>query len=317
MPLRTPRLILLAPMEGVLDHSLRDVLTRVGGIDRCVSEFIRITDQLLPTRVFTRLMPELLSGGCTPAGTPVRGQLLGSDPACLADNAAVLASLQPAGIDLNFGCPAKIVNRHKGGAVLLDEPEQVHAIVAAVRRAVPASMPVSAKMRLGNRDESRMIECAQAIAAGGADELVVHARTRLHGYKPPAYWDRIAHICAAVPAGVRVVANGEVWNVADAQRCLAESGCDALMLGRGLVSDPGLALALRGGATPSWAELLALLQLYGRLITPRVAARHRGGRLKQWLNMLRRRHLQAQVAYDAVRTLHDAAAIEHCLFGTA
>ena len=313
----TPPLILLAPMEGVLDHSLRDVITRVGGIDRCVSEFIRITDQLLPTRVFTRLMPELLSGGCTPAGTPVRGQLLGSDAACLADNAAVLASLQPAGIDLNFGCPAKIVNRHKGGAVLLDEPELVHAIVSAVRRAVPAGMPVSAKMRLGNRDESRMIDCALAIASGGAAELVVHARTRVHGYKPPAYWDRIAHIRAAVPAQVRVVANGEVWNVADARRCMAESGCDALMLGRGLLSDPGLAWALHGGPAPSWAELLALLRLYGQLIKPRVAPRHRGGRLKQWLNMLRRRHVQAQQAYDAVRALHDAADIERCLFGAA
>ena len=73
MPAPAPRLILLAPMEGVLDHSLRDVLTRVGGIDRCVSEFIRVTDQLLPPRVFTRLMPELLNGGRTPAGTPVRG----------------------------------------------------------------------------------------------------------------------------------------------------------------------------------------------------------------------------------------------------
>jgi tRNA-dihydrouridine synthase C len=76
-------------------------------------------------------------------------------------------------------------------------------------------------------------------------------------------------------------------------------------------------LALRGGLAPSWAELLALLQMYGRLITPRVAARHRGGRLKQWLNMLRRRHAPAQAAYDAVRTLHDAADIERCLFGTA
>jgi tRNA-dihydrouridine synthase C len=300
----SPRLILLAPMEGVLDHSLRDVLTRVGGIDRCVSEFIRVTDQLLPPRVFTRLMPELLSGGRTPAGTPVRGQLLGSDPTCLAENAAVLASLGPYGVDLNFGCPAKIVNRHRGGAVLLDEPELLHAIVGAVRRAVPAGMPVSAKMRLGNRDESRMIECAQAIADAGADELVVHARTRLHGYRPPAYWDRVAHIRTAVP--IRVVANGEVWSLADAQRCLAESGCDALMLGRGLVSDPGLALALRGAAEPTWADLLPLLHLYGQLIAPRVAPRHRGGRIKQWLNMLRKRHPQAQMAYQTVRTLRDA-----------
>ena len=298
------RLIVLAPMEGVLDHSLRDVLTRVGGVDRCVSEFIRITDQLLPARVFTRLMPELLHGGRTPAGTPVRAQLLGSDAACLADNAALLATLGPAGIDLNFGCPAKIVNRHRGGAVLLDEPELLHRIVAAVRRAVPAAMPVSAKMRLGNHDDSRMIECAQAIASAGADELVVHARTRLQGYRPPAYWDRIAHIRTAVRTPV--VANGEVWTVDDAQRCLAESGCDALMLGRGLLSDPGLALALRGAAVPGWPQLLSLLGVYGRLIAPRVAPRHRGGRIKQWLNMLRRRHPQAQQAYDTVRTLRDA-----------
>ncbi len=306
-----PRLILLAPMEGVLDHDLRDVITRVGGIDRCVSEFIRVTDQLLPARVFTRLMPELRRGSRTPAGVPVRAQLLGSDPACLAENAARLAELGPAGIDLNFGCPAKVVNRHRGGAVLLDEPELVHRIVAAVRRAVPASMPVSAKMRLGHRDESRMLDCARAIESAGAAELVVHARTKLHGYRPPAYWARIAEIRAAVQ--MPVVANGEVWTVDDAARCLAESGCDALMLGRGLVSDPGLALAIRGLARPGWDELRPLVSLYGRLIEPRVAPRHRGGRIKQWLNMLRRRFEGAQQAYERVRGLQDAAEIERCL----
>jgi tRNA-dihydrouridine synthase C len=313
--MRSPRLILLAPMEGVLDHDLRDVLTRVGGIDRCVSEFIRVTDQLLPPRVFLRRMPELRHGSRTPAGTPVRAQLLGSDPGCLAENAAALATLGPEGIDLNFGCPAKIVNRHRGGAVLLDEPELVHAIVAAVRRAVPRGIAVSAKMRLGHRDESRMIECAQAIAAGGAAELVVHARTKLQGYRPPAHWDRIAHIRAAV--AIPVVANGEVWTVQDARRCLDESGCDALMLGRGLVADPGLALALRGGTAPDWAELLALVRLYGRLIDPRVPARHRGGRIKQWLSQMRTRHAGALAAYEAVRTLRDAAQIEAVLAAQA
>jgi tRNA-dihydrouridine synthase C len=287
------------------------VLTAFGGIDRCVSEFIRITDQLLPRRVFTRLMPELLTGSRTPAGTPVRAQLLGSDPACLADNAARLAELRPDGIDLNFGCPAKTVNRHRGGAVLLDEPTLVYEIVAAVRRAVPASVPVSAKMRLGHRDEDRMLDCARAIAAAGAAELVVHARTKVQGYKPPAYWDRIAHIRQAVT--VPVVANGEVWTVDDAQRCMKESGCDALMLGRGQVSDPGLALALRGRSGPDWAAVCAGLWRYGRLIEPRVAERHRGGRLKQWLNMLRRRHPEAESLYAQVRALRHAADIEAVL----
>jgi tRNA-dihydrouridine synthase C len=109
------------------------------------------------------------------------------------------------------------------------------------------------------------------------------------------------------------VANGEVWTVADAERCLQESGCDALMLGRGLVGDPGLALALRGRAGPPWPVLLGLLRLYGRLITPRVAPRHRGGRLKQWLNMLRKSHPGAQLAYEAVRELNDAALIDERL----
>ena len=127
--------LLLAPMEGLLDFVLRDILTRVGGVDRCVSEFIRVTNTLLPDRAFIRVVPELLNGGRTFAGVPVRAQLLGSDPVCLAENAARLAALGPDGIDLNFGCPAKVVNRHGGGAALLDDPELVAKIVAAVRRA--------------------------------------------------------------------------------------------------------------------------------------------------------------------------------------
>ena len=82
-------------MEGLLDFVLRDILTRVGGVDRCVSEFIRVSDTLLPERVFTRVVPELLNGGRTFAGVPVRPQLLGSDPVCLAENAARAASISP------------------------------------------------------------------------------------------------------------------------------------------------------------------------------------------------------------------------------
>src|SRR5882672_6739667 len=134
-------------MEGLLDFTLRDILTRVGGIDRCVSEFIRVSGTLLPERAFIRIVPELLNGGRTRAGIPVRAQLMGSDSVCLAENAARLATLGPDGIDLNFGCPAKLVNRHGGGAALLDEPETIAMLVAAVRRAVPQAMPVSAKMR--------------------------------------------------------------------------------------------------------------------------------------------------------------------------
>ena len=313
-PKTTSPMIILAPMEGLLDFTLRDILTRVGGIDRCVAEFIRVTGSLLPERAFIRVVPELLHGGRTRAGVPVRAQLMGSDPVCLAENAARLAALGPAGIDLNFGCPAKVVNRHGGGAVLLEDPEGLTRIVGAVRRAVPAAMPVSAKMRLGFNDARRALECAQAIVAGGADELVVHARTRADGYRPPAYWERVAEIRAVV--AVPVIANGEIWTVADALRCRALAAGPALMLGRGMVCDPGLARAIvaaDAGASEhvelGWSELQPLLAAFWRLVCGHIEPRARAGRLKQWLNYLRRRHPQAEAAYAAVRTVNNPALV--------
>lgn len=315
--------LLLAPMEGLLDHTLRHTLTQVGGVDRCVSEFIRITGTLLPPRAFERVVPELRNGSRTVAGVPVRPQLLGSDVTCMAENAARLAELGAEGVDLNFGCPAKTVNRHRGGAVLLDEPELVHAIVAAVRRAVPAAVPVSAKMRLGYLDDARAEDCARAIEAAGASELVVHARTRAQGYRPPADWQRLAEVRAAVR--LPVVANGEIWTVDDALRCREVTGCQTLMLGRGLVSDPGLAWAIRaqldggrpnGGAMlPSqatavtWESLLPLLRDFWQRVGLRVAPRHRAGRFKQWLNYLRRTYPQAQQAFEQIRQVNDPVAL--------
>jgi tRNA-dihydrouridine synthase C len=306
--------ILLAPMEGLLDCVLRDVLTRVGGVDRCVSEFIRVSGTLLPKRAFVRVMPELLNAGRTFAGVPVRGQLLGSDVACLAENAARLAELGSPGVDLNFGCPAKVVNRHGGGAMLLQEPELVARIVSAVRRAVPGHVPVSAKMRLGFNDDTRAEECALAIEAAGADEIVIHARTKAHGYKPPAYWDRIADVRAMVR--IPIVANGEIWTVADALRCRAASGCNDIMIGRGMVADPGLAWAIRGVhsrvdlPSASWRTLQPLIHDFWMQVSARVERKHRAGRLKQWLNFLRRRYAEAEAAYSALRTINDPMLID-------
>ena len=307
-------------MEGLLDFVLRDILTRSGGVDRCVSEFIRVTNTLLPARAFERIVPELLNGGRTFAGVPVRPQLLGSDPSCLAENAAVLASLGPFGVDLNFGCPAKVVNRHGGGAALLEDPELLSRIMGAVRRAVPAHMPVSAKMRLGLYDDTRAEECALALQEGGAEELVVHARTKADAYRPPAYWERIADICAVVK--IPVIANGEIWNVQDAQRCRALSGCHTLMLGRGMVTDPGLALAITSADAHgypasdteaphlAWHTLLPLMADFWDLVRTRLDKKKQAGRLKQWLNFLRHRYSEANTAYLELRTVNDALEID-------
>ena len=132
-----------------------------------------------------------------------------------------------------------------------------------------------------------------------------------------------------------MVANGEIWTVEDAQRCRTVSGCDALMLGRGMVADPGLAWALRaadgaaggvaGGAagwvasgkplrSVAWADLQPGLQRFAELVARTTPPRHRAGRIKQWLNLLRRRFPQAQAAFDRVRAVNDADAVMALLF---
>lgn len=162
-------------------------------------------------------------------------------------------------IDMNFGCPAKTVNRHRGGSVLLDEPEVVYELVKAVRDAVPAHIPVSAKMRLGYMDRNFMLENAHAIEDAGAAWVTVHARTKADGYTPPAFWDQLRPIREALK--INVIANGEIWNNADAKQCQLESGCEDLMIGRGAVTTPDLTQCIRQNSDQpllSWQDLLQL-----------------------------------------------------------
>jgi tRNA-dihydrouridine synthase C len=149
------------------------------------------------------------------------------------------------------------------------------------------------------------------------------ARTKAHGYRPPAYWERVADVRAAV--NIPVIANGEIWTVADALRCREVSGCNDIMLGRGMVTDPGLAWAVREASTRvrpeqstgfdrapqvTWHTLRPLLNDFWALVATRVERKHRAGRLKQWLNFLRRRYPEAETAYAALRTLNDSTVID-------
>ena len=307
--------LLLAPMEGVVDETLRDALGCVGGYDCAVSEFVRISASVLSRRAFCRTVPELGQGGRTKSGMPVRVQLLGADPAIMAANAARLATLGPPAIDLNFGCPAPTVNRHRGGAVLLDEPELLFEIAHAVRAVLPDEIPLTAKMRLGVADTSRALDCARALVAGGVAELVVHARTRDEGYRPPAHWGWVARIAETVK--VPVIANGEIWTVADWQRCCRESCVCDVMLGRGAVIDPFLARRIRRGEADDdvamrdveWIELREVVVGFCAQAGSRFQPRHAAGRVKQWLNYLRRRYWQAEHIYQRIRPLTSVAEI--------
>ena len=297
--------IMLAPMEGVVDHLMRDMLTRVGGFDLCVTEFVRIVDQKLPQKTFYRLCPELHEGGKTPSGVPVRVQLLGQHPQWLAENALTAVELGSPGVDLNFGCPAKTVNKSKGGAVLLQYTELLHDIVKAVREAVPAHLPVTAKIRLGFEDKSLAIDNAVAIDEAGASELVVHARTKTEGYRPPAYWDWIKKIRANTR--LPVIANGEIWTYEDARRCQEMSGCNDVLIGRGALAMPNLARHIRDNEAPmSWPELAQLLIDYSGYEIYGDKGRYYPNRLKQWCGYLKRQYPQAEVLFDNIRRLQKA-----------
>jgi tRNA-dihydrouridine synthase C len=302
--------IFMAPMEGVVDAKVRQLYAALGGVDVFVTEFIRITDTLLPVKVFLRYCPELTQ----PLPLPVRVQLLGNNCQMLAENAQRAAALGAPGIDLNFGCPAKTVNRHRGGACLLQEPDTLYAIVRAVREAVPASIPVTAKMRLGYQARSGYLENAQAIAAAGAAELVVHGRSKADGYAPPAYWDTVGEVRASL--SIPVVVNGDIWSLQDCLRAQAESGCQDVMLGRSLLAKPDLALEIKAHAagtdfTPlQWRQVAQKVWAYHQSTQPDYDLRYQGNRLKQWLMYLKRQYPQAALLFDALKKLRDTQALE-------
>ena len=311
---------LLAPMEGLTDPLMRQILTQIASdlgrpYDWSVSEFIRVTQHVLPAHVFYKYVPELHHDAKTASGTPIHIQLLGSEAQLMAENAAYAFELGAPAIDINFGCPAKTVNSHRGGSVLLDEPEVMYEIISAVRQAVPAHLPVSAKIRLGYTDTSRMDDIKAAIAASGADWLTIHARTKTQGYKPPAYWDKIQNFNTL---DIPVIANGEIWNSEHAQNCMAQSGTTHLMLGRGAVTRPDLVAQLNtdssqnhrnleNTATLLWQDLIThqIKFLEGAAKSDVVLV----GRYKQWLAMLTKGYSEAKTVWDDIKREKNKAVI--------
>ncbi len=301
--------VVLAPMEGVLDHLMRQVLTQVGNYDLCVTEFVRVVDQVITDKTFFRYCPELMDAnvyGCvTQSGTPVRVQLLGQHPEYMAENAVKVVELGSCGVDLNFGCPSKTVNKSRGGSILLKDPENLYRIIKAVKEAVPSDTIVSAKIRLGYEDKSLAVENAQAVQAAGANQLTVHARTKVEGYKPPAHWHWIAKIKNSVD--IPVIANGDIWNLNDALKCQEISGCTDLMVGRGALTIPNLGKVIKQEANVmSWADVRLLLQSYSAFEIEGQKSKYFCNRMKQWLKYLKNYYPEAAELFSEIRTLKEA-----------
>jgi len=305
--------VLLAPMEGVLDSLVRELLSEVNDYDLCVTEFLRVVDQLLPVKSFYRLCPELRNNSRTPSGTRVRLQLLGQYPEWLAENAARAAELGSWGVDLNCGCPSKLVNGSGGGATLLKDPELIYRGAKAMREAVPSHLPVTVKVRLGWDSGERRFEIADAVQQAGASELVVHGRTKEDGYRAEAInWQAIGEIRQRLR--IPVVANGEIWDWQSAQACLKATGCDAVMIGRGALNVPNLSRVVKYNEAPmAWPDVVALLQKYARLEKQGDTGLYHVARIKQWLGYLRKAYPQADGLFTSIRTLKHSAAIAEAI----
>ena len=297
--------VILAPMQGVLDPLVRQLLTEVNDYDLCISEFVRVVDQRLPPKVFYRLCPELQQQGCTPSGTPVRVQLLGQHPQWLAENAELAIQLGSLGVDLNCGCPSKTVNGSNGGASLLKQPELIYQATKAIRQAVPPEQAVSVKVRLGWDSTDFAYDIADAVQQGGATEIAIHGRTKADGYRADRInWQKIGEIRQKLH--IPVIANGEIWRWEDGQRCLEITGCEDLMVGRGALNMPNLSRVLKhNDALLSWSEIMSILRKYATLENCHDSGFYHVARIKQWLQYLKCEYEEDTALFEVVKRCHD------------
>ncbi|MGB2064830.1 MAG: tRNA dihydrouridine synthase [Marinomonas gallaica] len=286
-PHQSPQDIILAvaPMEGVMDHTMRSLLSSVGGMDYLVSEFVRVTQQTVSAQSLKRLVPELDKASRTTFNHPVHLQILGSNIDTMASTAEEAGLAGATHLDLNFGCPAKRVNGHGGGSFLLQDPKTLYNVVYAVRQSLPKHIPLSAKMRLGYQDENLFFENLDAIEQAGATTLTIHGRTKKDGYGPPARWEKIGQ--AIKRSSMTIIANGDIRDRESLLECQQVTGCSHFMIGRGSLSNPFIFRELKSGKQGSFEELFDLMEGYIDKLLDHYDNFATLGRIKQWSGHLR------------------------------
>lgn len=245
-----PNRLFLAPVDGVFDRPYR-VIARRHGVGLTCSEMVS-------ARGFAHGGKKLrakLAGD--PSETPYQAQLSEHDPEPLAAAARRIEAENLAQIvDLNLGCPSKLVTGSGNGSALLRDPMRVASILRAMREAL--TIPLSVKIRAGWDEQSRnYLEIARIAQEEGADFITVHGRTRAQMFGGRADWSVVAEVKRVV--SIPVIGNGDLFSASDARSRLAETGCDGLMVARGAFGNPWLIDRILGDddrLAPSLGDLL-------------------------------------------------------------
>lgn len=273
--------LVLAPMEGVGDRAFRKAMASIGGFDEAVTDFIRV-----PSNAHVQSLAARYECQET-FPIPLAAQLMGAEPSLMAAMASEIESRGAQRIDLNCGCPSNTVTGRGAGSSLLKDPKFLYEIAKSMVASV--SVPVTIKMRSGFEDTSLFKENLMAAQESGVKYITLHPRTKAEGYGPPANWDLIAQAKAILK--IPVVGNGDILNVEHAVQMLKQTGCDALMIGRGALINPFIFHQIRAYFSkavfnPKKAMLLDYLSVYQKQLLEATPERTKINKMKQLLGFL-------------------------------
>lgn len=224
--------VVLAPMAGVCNSAFRRIIKEMG----CGLLYAEMVSDKALVYDSKRTKEMLLM---TEGERPITQQIFGSDKESFVKAAKIVnETMHPDIIDINMGCPVpKVAVKSQAGAALLKDPDKVFDIVSSVVKVV--SVPVTVKIRSGwDRDNINAIAIAKVCERAGASAIAVHPRTRSQGYSGHADWNIIKEVKEAV--NIPVIGNGDILTVLDAKKMIEQTGCDAVMVGRGTLGNPFL-----------------------------------------------------------------------------
>ncbi len=253
-----------APMAGITNLPMR-LLAKSAGCALVCSEMISANGLMHDSVKTWHLLASL------PEERPLSVQLFGSDPALIAQAAVKVQEAGADIVDLNFGCSVKKILKSGSGSALMREPHKAVQIITAVRKAV--TIPLTIKMRSGwDNSGDQALELARIAQESGVDAVTVHPRTARQGFTGRADWSLIGRVKAALH--IPVIGNGDIINAEDAERMLAETGCDAVMVGRAAIANPFLFTQIRdllAGLAPGTPDPAQRFELIRRYIAASVA----------------------------------------------